>query len=146
MCHGHAQIQEQKGLDIVRRDWCGLSKDAGHSVLAAVLSCRPCEEVVADIHDHLRYVYTHAHTHTRAHTHTHVLSCRPCEEVAADIHSHLRYVVGPVCEHRSLESVCRSGVEGPCRSVEGPALGSSRFLQQGAQGVCVCVCVTQGCT
>ncbi len=49
-----AQVQEQKGLDIVRRDWCALSKDAGRAVLSAVLSCRPCEEVVEDIHEHLR--------------------------------------------------------------------------------------------
>jgi DNA polymerase alpha subunit A len=50
------QVMEQKGLDIVRRDWCGLSKEAGHAVLRAVLSCRPCEEVVEIIHQQLRCV------------------------------------------------------------------------------------------
>jgi hypothetical protein len=30
------QVVEQKGLDIVRRDWCGLSKEAGNYVLSQV--------------------------------------------------------------------------------------------------------------
>ncbi|KAG2500449.1 hypothetical protein HYH03_002016 [Edaphochlamys debaryana] len=47
---------EQKGLDIVRRDWCPLSKDVGNFALRAVLSGRGREEVVADIHAHLREV------------------------------------------------------------------------------------------
>lgn len=50
------QVMEQKGLDIVRRDWCPLSKDCGNVALAAVLSGRGQEEVVADIHAHLRDV------------------------------------------------------------------------------------------
>lgn len=44
---------EQKGLDIVRRDWCPLSKDCGNFALRAILSGRPRDEVVADIHEHL---------------------------------------------------------------------------------------------
>lgn len=35
-------VQEQKGLDIVRRDWCGLAKDAGHHALKNILTTR-CE-------------------------------------------------------------------------------------------------------
>ncbi|GFH09747.1 DNA polymerase, partial [Haematococcus lacustris] len=50
------EVQEQKGLDIVRRDWCPLSKDLGHAALAAILSGRPREEVVEAIHDSLREV------------------------------------------------------------------------------------------
>lgn len=47
---------EQKGLDIVRRDWCPLSKDVGNFALRQILSGRPREEVVADIHAHLEDV------------------------------------------------------------------------------------------
>ncbi|GFR41815.1 hypothetical protein Agub_g2585, partial [Astrephomene gubernaculifera] len=50
------EVMEQKGLDIVRRDWCPLSKDVGNFALSAVLSGRGREEVVADIHTHLRQV------------------------------------------------------------------------------------------
>ncbi len=46
---------EAKGLDIVRRDWCPLSKDAGGHALTQILSGEPggagsgggCEVVVA---------------------------------------------------------------------------------------------------
>ena len=44
---------EQKGLDIVRRDWCPLCKDVGNHALRAILSGAPREEVVASIHEHL---------------------------------------------------------------------------------------------
>lgn len=50
------EVMEQKGLDIVRRDWCGLSKEAGNYVLTQILSGRPREEVVMNIHAHLRGV------------------------------------------------------------------------------------------
>lgn len=50
------QVQEQKGLDIVRRDWCPLSKDVGNFALREILSAKPKEEVVAAIHDHLHKV------------------------------------------------------------------------------------------
>lgn len=48
------EVMEQKGLDIVRRDWCPLSKDVGNYVLGQILSGRPREDVVVDIHTHLR--------------------------------------------------------------------------------------------
>jgi DNA polymerase alpha subunit A len=47
---------EAKGLDMVRRDWCPLAKQASQFALDRILSCRsgvPREEVVAAIHDHL---------------------------------------------------------------------------------------------
>lgn len=47
---------EQKGIDIVRRDWCPLSKDCGNFALANILSGKPCEEVVDIIHEELRKV------------------------------------------------------------------------------------------
>lgn len=50
---GIVQVQEQKGLDMVRRDWCPLSKDVGNFALGEILSAKPKEDVVAAIHDHL---------------------------------------------------------------------------------------------
>ncbi|GMH42291.1 hypothetical protein BSKO_10210 [Bryopsis sp. KO-2023] len=47
---------EQKGLDIVRRDWCPLSKSVGTFALKEILSGKPKEDVVMSIHDHLREV------------------------------------------------------------------------------------------
>eukprot|EP00611_Tribonema_gayanum_P032550 TRINITY_DN9795_c0_g1_i1.p1 TRINITY_DN9795_c0_g1~~TRINITY_DN9795_c0_g1_i1.p1 ORF type:complete len:774 (-),score=357.56 TRINITY_DN9795_c0_g1_i1:1021-3342(-) len=46
--------REVKGLDLVRRDWCGLSKEAGQHVLDRILSGDARETVVESIHEHLR--------------------------------------------------------------------------------------------
>ncbi|KAK9810187.1 hypothetical protein WJX72_006462 [[Myrmecia] bisecta] len=43
------EVIEQKGLDIVRRDWCPLSKDIGNRALKEILSGKPKEEVAAAI-------------------------------------------------------------------------------------------------
>ncbi|DBA99385.1 TPA: hypothetical protein ACH3X3_011985 [Trebouxia sp. C0006] len=51
-----AEVQEQKGLDMVRRDWCPLSKDVGNFALREILSAKPKEDVVTAIHDHLNKV------------------------------------------------------------------------------------------
>ena len=45
---------ETKGLDIVRRDWCPLAKDAGNYALSEILSGKATEDVVYAIHTHLR--------------------------------------------------------------------------------------------
>ncbi|CBJ49021.1 conserved unknown protein [Ectocarpus siliculosus] len=45
--------KEMKGLDLVRREWCTLSKDTGKFVLDRVLSGEARETVVTGIHDHL---------------------------------------------------------------------------------------------
>lgn len=45
--------KEMKGLDLVRRDWCPLSKDTGKFVVDQILSGQPREEIVASIHEHL---------------------------------------------------------------------------------------------
>ena len=50
------QVVEQKGLDIVRRDWCALSKDVGNYVLGHILSGQAREEVVDAVHLHLQEV------------------------------------------------------------------------------------------
>jgi DNA polymerase alpha subunit A len=42
--------KEVKGLDIVRRDWCGLSKDLGQAILDQVLGCENKEKAVEWIH------------------------------------------------------------------------------------------------
>ncbi|KAL3140236.1 hypothetical protein ABBQ38_004510 [Trebouxia sp. C0009 RCD-2024] len=43
-----AEVQEQKGLDMVRRDWCPLSKDVGNFALREILSAKPKEDVVQE--------------------------------------------------------------------------------------------------
>ena len=50
--------KETKGLDLVRRDWCALSKDIGHEVLDHILSGKPCDEVVEGIHDSISALNT----------------------------------------------------------------------------------------
>lgn len=49
-------MKEAKGLDMVRRDWCGLAKDCGNFALDRILSGQPCEEVVDAIHAKLQEV------------------------------------------------------------------------------------------
>jgi DNA polymerase alpha subunit A len=45
--------KEMKGLDLVRRDWCVLSKETGTFVVEQILSGNPREEIVQSIHDYL---------------------------------------------------------------------------------------------
>ncbi|RZF39069.1 hypothetical protein LSTR_LSTR006606 [Laodelphax striatellus] len=45
--------QEIKGLDVVRRDWCRMSSEAGKFILAQILSDQDSDERVANIHHHL---------------------------------------------------------------------------------------------
>ena len=45
--------KELKGLDLVRRDWCPLSKDTGKFVVDQILSGNPREDIIIAIHDHL---------------------------------------------------------------------------------------------
>ncbi|KAG0269216.1 DNA polymerase alpha catalytic subunit [Actinomortierella ambigua] len=49
---------ETKGLDMVRRDWCGLSQDVSNYVLTQILSSdnQDREQVVSNIHAYLRQV------------------------------------------------------------------------------------------
>ncbi|VDL91322.1 unnamed protein product [Schistocephalus solidus] len=47
---------ELKGLDIVRRDWCRLAAGVGRACVDALLSGKPSEEVLDQIHAHLRTV------------------------------------------------------------------------------------------
>jgi len=55
------QVVEQKGLDIVRRDWCPLSKDVGNYALEQILSGRPREDVVNAVHAKLMEVISDPH-------------------------------------------------------------------------------------
>lgn len=48
--------RETKGLDLVRRDWCTLSREAGSKVLDFILSGKPREEIVSDIQAFLREI------------------------------------------------------------------------------------------
>ena len=50
--------KELKGLDLVRRDWCPLSKDTGRFVVDEILSGKPRDEIVQVIHSHLNGIAT----------------------------------------------------------------------------------------
>ncbi|XP_024136080.1 DNA polymerase alpha catalytic subunit isoform X1 [Oryzias melastigma] len=45
--------QELKGLDIVRRDWCGLAKECGNYVIGQILSDQSRDIIVENIQKHL---------------------------------------------------------------------------------------------
>lgn len=52
--NGVVRLQkETKGLDLVRRDWCPLSKEVGNYVLDILLSDAEREDVVVRIHEYL---------------------------------------------------------------------------------------------
>lgn len=46
-------ITELKGLDMVRRDWCPLSKSVGNFVLKEILSGKQREDVVMSLNEYL---------------------------------------------------------------------------------------------
>ncbi|KAG7397018.1 DNA-directed DNA polymerase alpha catalytic subunit pol1 [Phytophthora boehmeriae] len=48
--------KEVKGLDMVRRDWCVISKAVGNEILDFILSGNTRDDVVESIHDHLEQV------------------------------------------------------------------------------------------
>lgn len=50
--------KEAKGLDLVRRDWCILSREAGHKVLDFILSGQSRDDIVADIHSFISQLAT----------------------------------------------------------------------------------------
>jgi len=45
--------KEMKGLDLVRRDWCPLSKDTGKYVLDQILSGKTKEDIVECVHNYM---------------------------------------------------------------------------------------------
>jgi len=48
-------IEERKGVDIVRRDWSELAKEAGRKALSEILCGQPLDSAVEAIHDMLRW-------------------------------------------------------------------------------------------
>ncbi|CAB4018703.1 DNA polymerase alpha catalytic subunit-like, partial [Paramuricea clavata] len=50
------ESKETKGLDIVRRDWCQLAKDAGNYVLDQILSAEARDTIVENIAEYLSKV------------------------------------------------------------------------------------------
>ena len=50
--------KELKGLDLVRRDWCPLSKDTGKYVVDQILSGNPREDIVMAVHEYLENLAT----------------------------------------------------------------------------------------
>ncbi|KAI8588729.1 DNA polymerase family B-domain-containing protein [Geranomyces variabilis] len=53
---GTRTVLETKGLDLVRRDWCGLSQDVSSYILDQIFSGAPKEEALDKIHQHLATV------------------------------------------------------------------------------------------
>ncbi|ODQ64174.1 hypothetical protein NADFUDRAFT_12632, partial [Nadsonia fulvescens var. elongata DSM 6958] len=47
-------MMEIKGLDMRRREYCGLSKKASQKILDEILSGKPSEDAIATIHEYLR--------------------------------------------------------------------------------------------
>lgn len=56
-CSRDLKVLETKGIDIVRRDWCPLSRDIGQACLKEILSGRDQEDIVEVVHDLLRTVH-----------------------------------------------------------------------------------------
>lgn len=56
--------KEMKGLDLVRRDWCVLSKETGKFVVDQILSGESCEDIVMKIHSHLHDLATNVRSGT----------------------------------------------------------------------------------
>lgn len=54
-------IRETKGLDLVRRDWCPLSKEIGNQILDFILSGDQIDEVLLSIHNYLRKISESIH-------------------------------------------------------------------------------------
>ncbi|KAI9912451.1 hypothetical protein PsorP6_006539 [Peronosclerospora sorghi] len=55
--HGEPSYEKEvKGLDMVRRDWCVISKTVGNEILDFILSGTSRDEVVENIHEHLMHV------------------------------------------------------------------------------------------
>ena len=50
---GFRTVKEAKGLDMVRRDWCVISKAVGHEILDFILSGNARDHVVEQIHEYL---------------------------------------------------------------------------------------------
>jgi DNA polymerase alpha subunit A len=50
--------KELKGLDLVRRDWCPLSKNIGKQVVTEILSGKPRDEIVTAIHEEMKSLGT----------------------------------------------------------------------------------------
>ena len=49
---------ELKGLDMVRRDWCPLSKEVGNFVLQEILSGKQREDVILSLNEYLSNIGT----------------------------------------------------------------------------------------
>ena len=45
-------LKDIKGLDMVRRDWCILSKEVGNKVLDEILSGKDREKIIVELNDY----------------------------------------------------------------------------------------------
>lgn len=53
---GRITSKEVKGLDMVRRDWCQLSKDVGNRVLDEILSDKERDRIIIELNDYFSEV------------------------------------------------------------------------------------------
>jgi len=53
---GKKLSKEIKGLDMVRRDWCILSKEVGNRVLDEILSDKEREKIIIDLNEYFSEV------------------------------------------------------------------------------------------
>ena len=49
---GKKITKEVKGLDMVRRDWCNLSKEVGNKGLDEILSGKDREKIIMELNDY----------------------------------------------------------------------------------------------
>ena len=50
----YREVKETKGLDLVRRDWCDLSKKIGSHILDLILSGKPLEESIEIVKEYIK--------------------------------------------------------------------------------------------
>lgn len=89
--------RETKGLDLVRRDWCPLSREVGSKVLDLLLSARPRDEIVEAVHEYLRSVAADVRANKL-----------PIEQVRCALGSALKCGAGALRRRRRLLLLSRS--------------------------------------
>jgi DNA polymerase alpha subunit A len=135
--------KELKGLDLVRRDWCPLSKDTGKFIVDAILSGIGKEEIVNTIHEHLsqlaesmrggkedisRYVVTKGlnknpkdYPDQKSQPHLQVALAMIAANKPVNIGDHIPYVI---CTQASIEAMSSGGSDDQSKSAAGTGAGT----------------------
>ena len=104
--------KELKGLDLVRRDWCLLSKETGRFVIDRILSGDNRDAVIASIHSHLEELAKKmrgGECPVEVYAITKGLNKAPTDYPDAKAQPHLQVALTPVDRacHRPLTPCCR---------------------------------------